>query len=244
MRGIVTLITLLLGVQAASAGDASRASIIGFSTDGRMFAFEQYGIQDGSGFPYSEIFIIDLDTDSWLPGTPVRQRLEDEMASLKEAREMALAKAKPLLAASSISETGQILAANPPTEIVADRHRIVFDHAYWGTTPAPGPREYRDEVVLTENAFPVPTNCPLEPGTALAGFRLSITQTLSGSTTELHNDANVPASRGCALGYDIDSVIALDDPRGPQRFVALIGVYSLGFEGNDRRLIAVPVRLP
>ena len=40
----------------ALAGDAALADFIGFSEDGQTFAFEEYGIQDGSGFAYSTIY--------------------------------------------------------------------------------------------------------------------------------------------------------------------------------------------
>ena len=44
----------------ALAGDRAVIDFIGYSADSRYFAFEEFGIQDGSGFPYSSIYIIDL----------------------------------------------------------------------------------------------------------------------------------------------------------------------------------------
>ncbi|MGE6786024.1 DUF2259 domain-containing protein, partial [Ensifer adhaerens] len=35
----------------ALAGDYAALQPIGFSADGNVFAFEEYGVQDGSGFP-------------------------------------------------------------------------------------------------------------------------------------------------------------------------------------------------
>jgi predicted secreted protein len=43
----------------ALAADTAALSILGFSRDQGVFAFEEYGIQDGSGFPYSNIYAID-----------------------------------------------------------------------------------------------------------------------------------------------------------------------------------------
>jgi hypothetical protein len=40
----------------AQAGDAAKLDILGFSKDGGVFAFEEYGVQDGSGFPYANRF--------------------------------------------------------------------------------------------------------------------------------------------------------------------------------------------
>ncbi len=62
-----------------------------FSADARIFAFEEFGVQDGSGFPYSNIYLIDLERDKFAPGSPVRVTIERE-APLKEARSLAWAK--------------------------------------------------------------------------------------------------------------------------------------------------------
>ena len=45
---------------ASLAGDVSALQILGFTPDGGVFAFEDYGIQDGSGFPYASRFYICL----------------------------------------------------------------------------------------------------------------------------------------------------------------------------------------
>ena len=67
---------LLLSV-AARAGDMATVQILGFSDDGGIFAFEEYGVQDGSGFPYANRYYIDTANDTFLHGTPVRERLDD-----------------------------------------------------------------------------------------------------------------------------------------------------------------------
>ena len=43
-------------------------------------------MQDGSGFPYAHVFVVDTNTDRWVAGTPIRVRLEREGASVSEAR--------------------------------------------------------------------------------------------------------------------------------------------------------------
>ena len=46
----------------ARAGDVAELEILGFSDDGGVFAFEEYGVQDGSGFPYANRYYIDTAT--------------------------------------------------------------------------------------------------------------------------------------------------------------------------------------
>ena len=91
------LALLLLATPAAQAADSAQSRAIGFSPDGRYFAFEQYGIQDGSGFGYSDIFILDIEQDRWVPGTPVQVLIEDESTHIDEARKQANQKAQPLI---------------------------------------------------------------------------------------------------------------------------------------------------
>ena len=66
-------LALLLAAPAV-AGDRALADFIGFSEDGRYFAFEEYGVQDGSGFPYSTIYVIDLTDDTGCPARPTATR--------------------------------------------------------------------------------------------------------------------------------------------------------------------------
>jgi predicted secreted protein len=238
------ILATLLGVAPAAAADSAEALPIGFSPDGRIFAFEQFGIQDGSGFPYSEIFVIDLETDAWLPDTPIRKRLDDEAADLEDVRALAMEEARTVLDRHGIRRLFQVLAANPPTEVVADRRVVTFDRHYWSRFAEPGPSENRYQLTLSEFSLEPSSGCPLEPDNTFAGFRLEIFQTQSGRSLELHRDENLPASRGCPVSYDIAAVIAPGGLGDMPYLVALIGVYRYGFEGVDRRLIAVPVRLP
>ena len=82
----------------ASAGDFAELNILGFSADGAVFAFEQYGVQDGSGFPYAERFYIDTGDDSFVSGTPIRVRIDDENASVDDARAQARTAGQAIIA--------------------------------------------------------------------------------------------------------------------------------------------------
>ena len=81
MRTALALLILLAVAPASLAGDVAELEILGFSDDGSVFAFEEFGVLDGSGFPYSNRYYIDVDSDEFLPATPIRVRLEDENAT-------------------------------------------------------------------------------------------------------------------------------------------------------------------
>ena len=74
-----------LPVAPGFAGDAAQLEILGFSKDGGVFAFEEYGVQDGSGFPYANRYYIDTTTDTFVKGTPVRVRLHPADCAAIEA---------------------------------------------------------------------------------------------------------------------------------------------------------------
>ena len=119
------LLASVLSTTAASAGDFASFQPIGFSADGSVFAFEEYGVQDGSGFPYSNIFFIDTRKDAFLPGTPIRLRIDEENTSLAEVRARAAAKAAPLVQKFDLGANPGLMAAfNPVTETESAAHRL------------------------------------------------------------------------------------------------------------------------
>jgi predicted secreted protein len=240
--GVCAAVLLALAAGDARAADGAAFNPIGYSPDSRYFAFEQYGIQDGSGFPYWEIFVIDLKTDQWAKDTPVRKVAEDENASLAAPRGEATAAVLPILKALDISVPAELLAANPATEVVTDRARISFDRWYvpGGSSPERrGPEVIRHGLALETLALDAPADCYPEDGPYL-GFRLTITDVAMDQARVLHADDTIPASRHCPTGYDLAAVVAPAGYPVTDRLVAIIGIYARGFEGADHRFIAVP----
>ena len=229
------LAALLLSGGMAGAGDYADLEVIGFSPDGETFAFEEYGVQDGSGFPYSNIYVVETAADRWVAGTPVRVQLDSDTATLASARKQARDKAKTALAAGMVSVPGTVVAANPPTEVSADPHRVVF----LPRIIAPGggaPYDLR----LSEAAMPA-ESCP-DVGKPFKGFGLTLTGP-NGART-LAQDAKIPSSRRCPLGYAISTVLTHFPEKGQPVLAVLLSVFSVGFEGQDRRFVAVTTRLP
>lgn len=235
-RLTLALLWFVTLASAAQAGDSAQLDVIGFSTDGRIFAFEEYGVQDGSGFAYSNIFFIDTQTDKFLPNTPVKVLVEDE-ESIGKIRKLAREKAEPLIAHYDLENNpGLVVAFNPVSEIESNPHRVRY-YQY----PSLPPRSQTFTMELKEKAFPAPKACLNMVG-AFSGFSLAFTEAFSEpSTRVIFEDKQVPASRNCPNGYRLGAVITSELSAAPM--VAMIQVSSFGFEGNDERWIAVPVRL-
>ncbi|MEO3387455.1 DUF2259 domain-containing protein [Mesorhizobium sp. CAU 1741] len=222
----------------ARAGDAAELNILGFSADGGVFAFEEYGIQDGSGFPYANRFYIDTATDAFLPGTPIRVRIDDEAASLEDARAEARTSGEAIVSEAELAANrGTTAGYNAITELSADPHRMTVNPRKV-MPPIDQPVEFR----LDEIPFEASQTC--EPFGPAMGFRLVRTGLEPGKTAALlHEDTSIPASRNCALGYRIGAVQTFFPEAGDPVFAVLISVRSFGFEGPDHRWIALPGRL-
>ena len=70
----IAAILVVAGLTAnpAQAFDILALKVLGFSPDGRYFAFMQYGPQWDAGKLFAETYVIDASTDRYVQGAPVR----------------------------------------------------------------------------------------------------------------------------------------------------------------------------
>jgi predicted secreted protein len=232
-----SLVALGLFAGPALAGDAAQFNPLGFSGDGRYFAFEEFGIQDGSGFPYANLTILDVAGDSWAAGSPFRIRLEEDTASLTEARDEARAQAEPHFDSLAIATPALTVALNGDGEPAGDGSLLSFGKPGYGLDGLQDPATLTLTTTLPDYSGPCTTDYGFDPP---VGYALTL-ETVGGST-ELHADQSIPASRGCTVAYRLYGVFApLDWAYKGLTPVAVLSVYTQGFEGPDRRFIAVPV---
>lgn len=244
LRRVLALVALVWSA-AAFAADGSQSRAIGFSPDARYFAFEEYGIQDGSGSAYANIFILDTEKDEWLKGTPIKMQGAEEESDLAVIRGRAMEKAAPLIAEHKIDGAFDTLAHMPFTEIIAERRSVRFARYYASSGNV---RDYdaHGAFTLSVKEFPLPAtqDCPDLDFAPTAGMELALTNETSKTSKTLAKDTSIPKSRWCPTGYDLEAIYA-PTAQGLKRdpLVAIVGVYSRGFEGSDRSFIAVPFEL-
>ncbi|MEO9339053.1 DUF2259 domain-containing protein [Mesorhizobium sp. SB112] len=238
-KRLILFLAFFLGLAApAFAGDAAELEILGFSENGGIFAFEEYGVQDGSGFPYANRYYVDTATDEYLPGTPVRIRLDDESATIEKARAEARQAGEKFVASDVLARNrGNLAGFNAITEFSADPFRMeVSPRAIF--PPIDKKLEFRLE------EFVLPSNAECMDFNEIKGFRLSRIDTSDGGTTRIiHEDETIPQSRSCALGYRIGAVQTFFPTGGDAVYAVVIAVRRVGFEGPDHRWIAVAGRL-
>lgn len=230
------LLLVLATASPAWAGDRAALNIIGYSADSRYFAFEEFGIQDGSGFAYANIFLIDIAADAWVKNTPIRVQADDEERTLHEVRAEAMAQFAPFIAAHDITEPAALLAMVGDGAIgLADD---TLDFGAIGFITSGG---MQDEHQLKLETFDIPANANCQPfeGDPLRGFALSLIT--EGKTVELHRDTTLPASRRCTVTYRLYGVAVPFPGWSIERGVAILSAYSYGFEGPDRRFLVVPL---
>lgn len=237
IRTVVKRVTALLAANLALAapawaGDRAEFQPIGYSADGRYFAFEEYGVQDGSGFPFSNTFIIDLPADKWVTGTPVRMTHHDETVSVGELRRLAAEDIAGRLERLGIDYPATIIALNGDGEPEAAAYSLRFGPPGYGLSPV------RGEHLLEIETFDLPSSedCAVIDN-ATKGFALKL------DGVELRRDVGpVPKSRGCVMDYRVYAVISPSEVGALEaQDVAIISAYPFGFEGPDRRFIAVPL---
>lgn len=246
------LLPLIAGIialaPAAHAADLAEHRILGFSPDGSVFAFEEFGVQDGSGFPYSNIYFVDTAADRWLPGTPFRVMLDDMDAvesgriGLADARTEARAAASGMLDEHRIEDRWLTLAHSPLGEFEASPTSLTFGIQPPWSGLADIEERFRAELDLYYAESPG-QDCATYIGDRPMGYRLRLTRLDSGANRILHEDSAIPRSRGCPITYRLSRVVA-PDAWPVEQVVVLISVMRHGFEGADRRFIAVPGRLP
>ncbi len=236
-RGASLLVAFLSLAGPALAGDRALINFIGFSEDARYFAFEEFGIRDGSGFAYSSVYVVDLSTDSWVVGTPVRVEAIDEERSLADVRDEALEKSE-----SHISSFG----LNRPVEVVAligdgvadvEAKSLVFGTPGYLPWTVSGDYELSLSTFDTKSATPCKVWFDIEP----LGYELMISD--QGAKRQVFRDLTLPRSRGCPFDYRLYGVIMPFQSSSLTHAVAIISVYPGAFEGPDRRFLAVPLGL-
>jgi predicted secreted protein len=229
------LTAFLLSVAPSQAADRALLNMLGYSQDGDYFAFEEFGIQDGSGFAFSTVYVVDLKHDKWTYGTPFSVVAEDEGKPLSAVRAEALAKAKSKLDEYAIGVPVQILSLIGDGAAASSGLRVD-----WSTPACCGPGQTQaDEYSLILETRGIGSDDDYCKDMSPVGFNLYY-QDQTGRT-ELHIDGDVlPKSRRCTLDYRIYAVVQPFEAFSGRR-VAVIATYPFGFEGVDRRFLVVPI---
>lgn len=146
-----------------------------------------------------------------------------------------MAEAQTHLDRLHISAAYRTLAATTPMEVGDQERHLTFN-------PRPILTPIDPLLTMRLENFPMASPRDCFDMVETAGFALTL-QADGGPGRTLHRDERLPYSRACPAHYGISAIITPFDG-APGRAVAMISVYQLGFEGLDRRFLAVPFDLP
>lgn len=225
LLGTMCVVTALGMAGPAPAGDRSGCDVLGFSPDGRVFAFEQSGHQDGSGFPYADLFFVDVVRNSWVqsPLRLVDTADDGSPDGLERLRCELLRSARPSLRRLGLVHPvqGEPRIENFEPASAQDLKRVTF------TMDA-------GEYSLTVTERDVQGAESFDDGPAQL---LELTLEGPGMTpVVLQRDERLPLSRRGARNYEICYVGTLHE-RGA--LVVILSYQTPGFEGPDTRFMAV-----
>ena len=251
--------TATLNVMPAQAFDILALRTLGFSPDGRYFAFMQYGPQWEASKLFAETYAIDASTDRYVPGAPARlsSDMKDDADSdnigpeLKAFLARADKRNAALIGKHKIGKPGVVLVRVPEASVDDYEHTTDKPPPGPGATTVKATHPQLGELTLTldvrEADWPktsrlyagkVAPSCAEEMDPAKgAMFRLTLER--NGRSVVLQDDKSIPASRHCVSGYGISEVQAFDRPDGKVTLAVLLGMKRRGFEGEDRVFLAV-----
>jgi predicted secreted protein len=227
---LAVIIAIFAAAASATAGDYAHLNFIGFSKDGRYLAFEEYGVSDGSGFPYASIYFIDTAKNTYA-APPVTARIESETATEASVRSRVLVQADKKLKQFAIvkGNTGKHVVSHKINDLTLDETENIIRFAEEIDS------NYRRGVhELALRSIPVsPKECEAYSIETVM-LQLTLANKDDETSKVLQKDTSLPQSRGCVLSYRVQDVYLYKD------FAAVfINVYTPGFEGQDMRFMAV-----
>lgn len=221
------------------AGDFANLNFIGFSKDGKFLAFEEYGTTDGAGFPYSNIYFINVESNSYA-AAPVNIRIEKESATEAQAR------SKAKFAAAKNLQSFKITAGNTGTHAVS---HLLNDLSFYQESPGAIDTAHFAGIVASANYRKGDYELSLKPiltetkdckvfERETYKMELTLRDNENKTTRVLQKDADLPKTRGCATDYAIQEVYLYEN-----HIAAFLNVFSPGFEGDDMRFMVVSGKL-
>lgn len=246
MKKIIFIFTAFLFFSCLEgfAGDAAKITTLGFSNDGRYFAFMESGIGDGLGAAYARIRFLDTPRNAFAGTAVQKSQTEEEVAankgSLQTIERDTIALAQPTLTKLGIKSEnrGNVLVSRKVTDLEARALRTIS----FSTTPIiAGLISPKFQLNLSQiKAIPGEKIICMDPDKAKI-LRLTLVDQQTKKQLLLQADTTLPSSRGCAHAYEIEDVLQFQS-----NLVVLIRIYTVGFEGEDVRYLAIsgPANIP
>ncbi|WP_119389625.1 hypothetical protein [Taklimakanibacter lacteus] len=223
--------------------DAPDIEIIGFSPDGRYFAYEQYGYDLAAGALDAAVFVVDRTTNKQAKGFPFgfistetdengepirigghdidlkKLQTEDEMPDLAKLRKIVRTRAAKKLAALHVTVQGRRIAGVPMTQrSPIDEKATPLKFVVWPTIPSAIPDQqlvYTLAVTVKDTIEDCVNAAPPKREIPMT-FAMSAERTYPETKTVAKKDFSYPlplAKEDCPAGIWISDIIAPPDAK-------------------------------
>lgn len=213
----------------ASAGNYKHFESLGFSKDGRYFAFVQSTIQDGSGFPDASVMVVATDTNKLVS---YHREIEQEYDyPLDKVVRTAIRKANVTRHVPEPKRYQGNLKLNRLDTDTSEYSNTAFslDPIAGG---ASGGHQYA--IAVEEKVAPKESHNDYCEDANRKMVRVALLKGYPETTFVLQNDTRQPSTRSCSFDYQVRHVY---DYKG--RFVVILKYLQYGFEGPDHSFMAV-----
>ena len=224
---VMILLVLAVGTQGSMARGAVELKVLGFSPDGRYFAFEQRGTSENAS--YSVTSVIDVETGRQIKGSRTSFS-DEERKRLTKIRKAAAKQIKRL----------KISARDLMTISVLGFDAEPFDEASIKSFALPS-KWFGPESWLVLRQFKLVTRCHNKDASPV-GFGLAL-ERKDAPATRLSHDVSIPLTRGCPTQYRIADAHARRTPDGTVALAVIVQDSTPGVDAQNR-FIPVTARIP
>ena len=238
MRLLLILIAIwlvVLGCARALAGDSATFAPIGYSEDNRYYAYEEFSIGDESAPPFASIGIVDRTTGAHIEGSPWTATGGGEFpATLTTVRLEVTTVAAQALAKTGIEDPAHFLA------LIGDGVRDGGDTLTFALPQGADPDALGPDMTLDVVPLPSFREDRCTPDFGGGSFDFVLMLSAEGTIRQLRNNAVVGADE-CIRRYRLYGVLQPYNGGDLASLVAVVSVYTVGFEGYDRRFLVIPL---
>ncbi|HHS82725.1 MAG TPA: DUF2259 domain-containing protein [Devosia sp.] len=222
--------------QSAMGAENSQVVPIGYSQNGRYFAYEEFGRNDTEKSVYSKIYMVDLEEVSQVVGTPVLNQAAQDRLSLFQVREQTRQDAQIYLDSLRITHPAIIAAMIGDGQPDADRSHISF-----GVPSIRIDGKIVGRYDLSLETFETASAMDCEPYLDQPPRGMKLIMENFGTRLEAYKDGALPRSRECPFAYQLTGVVLPFAATDISNSVALISVLTRGLAGVQRHFLAIPL---
>lgn len=227
--GAIILLGLALTPQAAKGGDADELKALGFSPDGRYFAFEQHGATEGA--TYSATTIVEVASSRPIRGSRTSYS-DEERKRLAKARTAIAKQIKRLKISPKGFMTVSVRGIDAEPFQEASVKSFALPSSWFGP-----------ETWLVLRQFKLVTQRCKDTNGSPVGYALAL-QRKDSPAIQLSHETAIPASRGCPTHYRIAEAHVRRLPDGAAALVVMIQDFTPHAGGPNRDFMAVTAMVP